>query len=376
MDEASRAADAFVAYASSERFATVQEIFDGARRMLPDVVWDFLDGGASGEETLRANRAAFARWALRPRLMSGAGEPDLTTSFLGIDLSMPVLTAPFGADRLLHPDGQCAVARANVKAGVASVVPEAGSFSWEDVAVAGPAAARIAQMHPTGSVANFTAMLGRAASLGFDAVCLTLDCPTAGWRERNMHNRFDVDLGVVSGNYPHASPADLADTLGQLFVRHEPSWTWDELAERMAGSALPWIAKGVLTGDDASRAVAAGASAVLVSNHGGRQLDAVPAALDQLPEVVAAVGAAVPVALDSGIRRGTDVVKALALGADVVVLGRAAAMALAADGEAGVGRLHELLREEISTILKLLGVARVGDLNATMVTRAATVAAW
>lgn len=367
--------DTFVKFASGEPFATVEEIFDAARATLPPAIWDFVDGGAGGEETLRANRSAFARWSLRPRLMTGVGEPDLSTTFLGIGLAMPVLTSPFGADRLMHPEGQCAVARANAKAGVASIVPEAGSFSWEEVTTAAPAAARIAQLHPMGNVANFATMLSRAVDLGFTALCLTLDCPTAGWRERNMRNRFDVDLDMVSGNYPHASPADLADTLGQLFVRHEPVWTWDELAERMSSCALPWIAKGVLTGHDAVRAVRAGAAAVLVSNHGGRQLDAVPAALDALGEVVAAVAGTVPVALDSGIRRGGDVVKALALGADVVVLGRAAAMALAAAGEDGVSRLHDLLREEISTTVKLLGASGVDDIDASMITPAAPSAA-
>ncbi|MBL7518997.1 alpha-hydroxy-acid oxidizing protein, partial [Frankia sp. CNm7] len=258
---ADKGADPFVSFTSSDRFATVGEIFEAARRALPPPVWDFLDGGSGGEQTLRANLSSFERWSVLPRLMTGAGEPDLTRTFLGIELSMPVLTSPFGADRLLHRDGQLAVARANAKAGVASIVPEAGSYSWEEVATAAPGAARIAQLHPMGNPANFAAMLRRAADIGFSAVCLTLDCPTAGWRERNMRNRFDVDVDVVSGNYPHAGPADLAGTLGQLFVRREPIWTWDELAERMADSPLPWLAKGVLTGADAVAAARAGAPA-------------------------------------------------------------------------------------------------------------------
>ncbi|MDT3444642.1 alpha-hydroxy acid oxidase [Pseudofrankia sp. BMG5.37] len=363
--------DPFVSFTSSDRFATVGEIYEAARRALPPPVWDFLDGGSGGEQTLRANLSSFERWSVLPRLMTGAGEPDLARSFLGIELSMPVMTSPFGADRLLHRDGHLAVARANAKAGVASIVPEAGSYSWEEVTMAAPGAARIAQLHPMGNPANFAAMLRRAADLGFSALCLTLDCPTAGWRERNMRNRFDVDVDVVSGNYPHAGPADLADTLGQLFVRREPIWTWDELAGRMAGSPLPWLAKGILTGADAVAAARAGAAGILVSNHGGRQLDAVPAALDQLPEIVAALGGRVPVALDSGVRRGGDVVKALALGADVVVIGRAAAMALAAGGEEGVGRLLELFREEISTTVKLLGATGVDGLTSEMITSAA-----
>nr|MDT0663819.1 alpha-hydroxy acid oxidase [Micromonospora sp. DSM 115978] len=165
--------DPFVAFSTTGKFATVDEIYDEARRVLPRQVWDFLDGGAGAEQTLRANRASFERWSLRPRLMSGAGEPDLSTTFLGIPLSVPLLTAPFGADRLLHEAGQCAVARANARMGTASVVPEAGSYSWEDVRASAPAAARIAQLHPMGNLANFRAMLRRAVDLGFDAMCLT-----------------------------------------------------------------------------------------------------------------------------------------------------------------------------------------------------------
>lgn len=361
----------FVGFTSGERFATVGELYDEAHSVLAAPVWDFLDGGAGGEETLAANGSGFARWSLRPRLMTGAGEPDLTARILGIDLTMPILTGPFGADRLFHPEGQCAVARANAKAGTASIVPEAGSFSWEEVAAAGLPAARVAQLHPMGDVRRFSASLRRAAEIGFDALCLTLDCPTAGWRERNMRNRFDLDMEVVAGNYPAASPAELADTLGQLFVRHEPTWTWAQLADLMAASPLPWIAKGILTGHDAAAAVASGAGAVLVSNHGGRQLDAVPAAIDVLPEVVEVIAGAVPILLDSGVRRGTDVAKALALGADAVVLGRAAAMALAADGESGVSRLLELIREELSTTVKLLGASGAAGLGPQHVTAAA-----
>jgi isopentenyl diphosphate isomerase/L-lactate dehydrogenase-like FMN-dependent dehydrogenase len=350
-------------YGASERFATLAEIIAACRATLPSDVWDFLDGGAGDEVTLRANRRAFDRWSFRPRVMSGRERPSTATTFLGIPLEVPLLTAPFGADGLFHPDGQLAVARADAAEGVAAIVPEAGTHPLERVAAAAPAAARIAQLHPMGPPGNFSAMLRRIEDAGYQAVCLTVDCPTGGWRERNLRNRFDPDPAVITGNYPADGPVTPEDVFGQLFTRDARVWSWDELAEAMTRTSLPWIAKGILTAEDATAAVRAGASAVLVSNHGGRQLDGAPAALDQLPEVVEAIGGRAQVALDSGVRRGSDVVKALALGADVVILGRLIAYGLAADGEAGVRRVLRLLRAEIETVLTLLGRGGVPDLG-------------
>ncbi|TNC25119.1 alpha-hydroxy acid oxidase [Amycolatopsis alkalitolerans] len=356
-------------YGSGERFATLDEIVDAARETLPADVWDFLAGGAGDESTLRANREAFGRWTFVPRVMSGADVPSTRTSFLGVDLSMPVLTAPFGADALFHPEGQRAVARANEAEGVASIVPEAGSHSLEEVRAAAPAAAMIAQLHPMGPEDNFRAMIARAAECGYHALCVTVDCPTGGWRERNLRNRFAPDPAIITGNYRAAGSPEPQAVFGQLFDRTEPVWSWDRLAGALADSPLPWLAKGILTGADAESAVAAGAAGILVSNHGGRQLDGAPAALDQLPEVVRAVAGRARVALDSGIRRGADVAKALALGADVVVIGRLAAHGLAAAGEAGVRRVHQLIRAELGTVLTLLGRGGVRELDESAVRR-------
>jgi isopentenyl diphosphate isomerase/L-lactate dehydrogenase-like FMN-dependent dehydrogenase len=356
-------------YGSAERFATLGEIVAACRESLPPEVWDFLDGGAGDEATLRANRAAFERVGFVPRVMSGLGLPATRTSFLGIELSMPVLTAPFGADALFHPEGQKAVARANAAEGVASIVPEAGSHSLEDVAAAAPAAAAIAQLHPMGPPENFRAMVTRAVEHGYRAVCVTVDCPTGGWRERNLRNRFAPDPEVITGNYRAPGAPEPEEVFGQLFDRTEAVWTWQRLAELLADCPVPWIAKGILTGADAEAAGNAGAAAVVVSNHGGRQLDGVPASFHQLPEVVDAVGGRIQIALDSGVRRGSDVVKALALGADVVLIGRLAAYGLGAAGEAGVRRVHQLLRAEIGTVLTLLGRGGVDTVDATSVRR-------
>jgi isopentenyl diphosphate isomerase/L-lactate dehydrogenase-like FMN-dependent dehydrogenase len=349
----------------SEFAATLPEIIEAARGSLPEDVLTFLESGAGEERSLRDNRAAFHRWSFVPRVMTGRTAPDLSTSFLGIPLAMPVLTSPFGADGLFHPQGQCAVARANAAEGVASIVPEVGTYSYEAVAEAAPEAARIAQLHPTGEPRKFVEMLRRIENAGYGAICVTVDFPTPGWRERNLRNRFSLNNDVMSGNYPPDGPTSPDTAVGRSFRNPGAAWTWAQLGDLMNQTSLPWIAKGVLTDADARAAVEAGADAVLVSNHGGRQLDGVPAALTQLLEVVPAVAGRAQVALDSGIRRGSDIVTALALGADVAVIGRLAAYGLAADGESGVRRVHQLLRAEMVTVLTLLGAGDVAELGAS-----------
>jgi 4-hydroxymandelate oxidase len=332
-------------YDLAERFATVSEIYDAAPARLDSADWDFLAGGCGEELTLADNRRAFARWQFRPRLLTGMSQPGTATSFLGLPLASPVVTAPFGADRLFDTEGHLAVARANARFGNWSIVPESGSFSLEAVAEAAPGAARMFQLHPMGADRDVLTMIRRAEDAGYSALCLTCDCPAGGWRERNRRNRYRLDRSVIAGN-------------GIDYLRQsapQPHWTWKRVAEVFSQTALPFMAKGVLTAEQAREAVDAGARALLVSNHGGRQLDSTPASLDQLPEVAAEVGDSTQIALDGGVRRGSDVVKALALGADIVVIGRPAAMALAAAGEDGVFRLHQLIQEEMVNVLTLLG---------------------
>ena len=351
-------------------FETTADVFAIARERLSSAVWDFLEGGAGDEVTLRSNRKEFDAWQFRQRVMSGLPSPTTQTSFLGMPLSMPVLTAPFGADGLFDPEGQRAVARANRAEGIISIVPEAGTYSLEQVADAAPEAARIAQLHPMGPRDNFRRMLRRIEDAGYGAICLTVDCPTGGWRERNLRNRFDIETRVVSGNYPDLGNEELSDVFGQLFDRNDAGvWSWADLSEAMSETELPWIAKGILSGEDALAAVKAGASALVVSNHGGRQLDGAPAALAALPEVRAAVGPDLAILLDSGVRRGADVVKAVALGANAVVIGRLAAAALVAGGEHGLRRVLRLLRDEQTTVLTLLGRGSIADLTPEAVSR-------
>ena len=342
------------------RFVTIGEIREAAKSTLDSRTWDFLEGGSGDEVTLADNRAAFASWKFRPRLLTGMADPTTSTTFLGMSLSLPVLSAPFGADRLFDPEGHRAVARANQRFGTWSIVPEAGSFSLEAVAEAAPEAARMFQLHPMGTDADVLRIARRAADAGYSALCLTCDCPTGGWRERNRRNRFGPAHEIVTGNYA-APGAQFTDH----FLQPQRQWTWQRVADVLSRADLPFMAKGILTAEEARAAVSAGAGAVLVSNHGGRQLDGTPASLDQLPEIVAEVGGEVDIALDSGVRRGSDIVKALALGADVVVLGRPVAMALTASGEDGVFRLLELLREEMINVMTLVGRPDVVSLDAT-----------
>lgn len=344
-------------------FATLDDVYAAARARLKPEVWEYLDGGAGQNETLADNRQAFARWRFRPRVLTGMGEPSTATTFLGVELALPLLTAPFGSDALFAPEGHRAVARANARLGIASIVPEAASFSMEEVAAAAPAAARFVQLHPAGPAGNFVSMLHRAEDAGYAAVCITADCPTAGWREHLLRSGFMPDASVIAGNYRDKEGVSPWDIFGHLVPRGEAPWSWRKLAELCARSRLPFFVKGILTAEDAVLAKESGAAGVIVSNHGGRQLDGSPASLDQLPEIREAVGAGLAVALDGGVRRATDVLKALALGADVAVLGRAAAMGLAAAGEAGVVRVLELFRDELRTSMTLAGCPDIAALG-------------
>jgi len=350
-------------YPRDGQFLTLEEIHAAALKHLPPDVAVYLESGSGTEQTLRANRDAFGRWVIRPRPMSGVNDPKTNTEFLGIPLSVPVLTAPFGGDALFSRDGHLAVARANAACGTASIVPEVGSFSYEEVAAAAPAGARIGQLHPYES---FHPVARRIKNAGYDALCVTVDCPVMGWRARNKMNRFHPDPAVWSGNVTHDGEPNVASTFGGGDI---PAWTWDQLAEAAAGPGLPWIAKGILTASSAVEAVKAGASAILVSNHGGRQLDPSPASLDALPEIAGAVGGQVPLLLDSGVRTGADVFLALALGATAVVIGRLAAYGLAAAGEHGVRRTIELLTAELRTLMILAGVPDIASLTPDVLAR-------
>ena len=340
---------------SPVRLRTLREIERVALLHMDPVITEFLQGGSGAELTLERNRSDFDRIRFVPRVMSGCPYPSTSTTVAGIDLRIPVMTAPFGAEGYFHADGHLAVARANERFGVVSVVPEAGTYSAEQVAEASPKAAAFGQLHPMGSEQNFRSMVQRYVDAGYRGLVLTLDCPTPGWREHNLLNDFNIDNRVVGGNYPPGAEIDMERALGQLYEQTETIWSWDKLRGLLVDCPLPWLAKGIVTGPDADAALEAGAAGVVVSNHGGRQLDGVRSSIAALEPVVSAVAGRGVVLLDSGIRRGSDVVKAIALGADAVLIGRLSAYGIAAAGEEGAYQVLDLLRQEIETVLVLLG---------------------
>lgn len=344
---------------------TLGQLAEAARRNVSESAWNYLMGGAGAERTLRRNARAYDHWDLIPRFLTGAEPPTSAARVLGFDVSLPVLTAPFGADGMLHPDGQMAVAQACQDVGTVAVIPASSPFTFEEVAGAAPGAAKVAQVHAAGSARAFRGLVRRIADCGYRMLCVTVDTPTRGWRERVRGAPILRDPQLRNANYS-AEPGGFLD---QLHGQTVPTWRWEQLAEACSATSLPFCVKGVLAPADAVLAAEAGACAVIVSNHGGRQLDGVVTVADVLPDITAAVGDRLEIVVDSGIRRGTDVVKALCLGASGVLVGRLAGVALAAGGREGVAGMLRLLQDEVINILSQLGCSRPDALDASLVRR-------
>jgi isopentenyl diphosphate isomerase/L-lactate dehydrogenase-like FMN-dependent dehydrogenase len=335
------------------RYVTVDDYRPVAQAAVAPDVWEYYEGGAGDEWTLAENRRAFDRWMLRPRFLRAAGSPDTSTTVLGTSLSFPVLVAPWAYQRMAHPDGELATARAAASAGTAMVVSSTTVSYLEEVAEAG-GGPKWWQLYVAVDRAFTAAMLERVVDAGFEAICWTVDFVVNGLRHRDTRSGFVMPLGLADSDY-----------------LYDPMLTWDDLAWiRDRAPGLPIAVKGLLTAEDAELAVQAGADAIVVSNHGGRQLDRSPAALDALPEVVAQVSGRVPVLMDGGVRRGTDVVTALALGAAAVLVGRPTIWGLAAEGEAGVAGVLGILRSEIENAMALAGCRSVAEIGRALVTPA------
>src|SRR5437762_3214209 len=329
--------------------------------------FDYIAGGAGGESTMRANRDAFARWRLRPAMLAGNQHRDLRVSLLGTASPAPFLLAPVGVLSAAHADGDLAVARAAAAAGVPWVVSTAASTSMETIAEAMGAAPRWYQLYWANDRDVVASFVHRAEAAGYAAIVLTLDTLQLGWRVRDLRNRylpfiagegigqftsdpvFRSRLSVSPENDPRGAGAAMVAMFSNLGLR------WDDLAWLRERTRLPLLAKGVLRADDVRRVLDAGFQGVIVSNHGGRQVDGAVAALDALVEVRDALGEDAVVLMDSGIRRGADVIKALALGANAVLLGRPYVYGLAVAGEAGVERVMRNLTAEIDLTLALAG---------------------
>jgi 4-hydroxymandelate oxidase len=319
----------------------VADYVEAARERVRPEVWCYFEGGAMDEVSLRANVAAYGRWRLRPRMLVDVSEIRLETTLLGTPVALPLGVAPFAMQRLLVPDGECATARAAAAANALMVVSTLTTSSHAAICAAadGP---RWLQLYVLRDRQRTLDHVAEAREAGYSAVVLTVDLPYVGRRER------DLRLG-----FPNPPP-DLELPYATLFET-TPALTWRDLEWIRDETALPLVVKGILTREDAALAVEHGADAVWVSNHGGRQLDGVAAGLDALPEVVEAVSARCEVYVDGGIRRGTDVIKALALGARAAFAGRAFASGLAVDGERGVAHVLSILRDELELGLGLLG---------------------
>jgi isopentenyl diphosphate isomerase/L-lactate dehydrogenase-like FMN-dependent dehydrogenase len=331
--------------------------------------WAYLAGGSGDEWTLRENRAAFERWTFRPRVLRDVSGISTTTTVLGRRIEVPVVVAPVAYQQLYDPDGECATARGASAAGTGLAVSTFSTRSHEEIASAAPGLLQWCQLYVFQDRGFTREHLAGAAAAGCSAVVLTVDTPRLSQRERDLRVGFEVppDLPLP---YARAAIGEEAQNPADQFALLDASVSWRDLEWIAGESRLPVVLKGVVTAEDAALALEHGAAAVVVSNHGGRQLDGVPATLDSLPEVVEAVAGQVEVYLDGGIRRGTDVAKALALGARAVLAGRAPVFGLAAAGQEGVRRVLEILREELALTLSLLGCTAPDELTPAHVGRA------
>ncbi|QOV41315.1 alpha-hydroxy-acid oxidizing protein [Streptomyces ferrugineus] len=348
---------------------TVHDFETAARAKLDPVHADFIAGGARDEITVRANEAAFGRLQLLPRVLRGSAVRELDIALLGSRASMPILLSPTAFHKLVDPEGELATARAAAAAGAIMIVSMASTVAVGDIADAVRAMGADAQLwfqlyiQPDREITE--TLIRRATDAGCSALVVTVDSPVLGAGERNRRNGFhDLPPGLRCENL-----VDLRDgERGHVRqIAMSPELNWQHIDWLRRTTSLPIVLKGVLHPEDARLAVRHGVDGLLLSNHGGRQLDTVPATLELLPEFVAAVAGRIPVILDGGVRRGTDAVKALALGASAVGIGRPVMWALAEGGEDGVRRLLELLRDELDDTLALCGASRLADLTPELV---------
>ena len=379
---------------ASPHVVNIADLRELAFQRTPPAVFDYLDGGAEGEVTLRENCRVFEDVTFRPRHAVAFADCNLRTRVLGFDLALPFLLAPVGYSRMMHPDGEAGAARAAGNAGTAYILSTISGHKLEDVKAAstGPV---LYQLYLMGGRGAAESTLERARLAGFAALVVTIDTAVSGIRERDYRNgmkelvsggvfdkipflphilshprwliRFLLDGGLPALPnvvIPGKGPMKLIDVAAALA---ESTVTWSDLTWIRKVWQGPIVVKGVLTAEDARRAVDEGAAAIVVSNHGGRQLDCVPSSLRVLPQIVKAINGQTEILMDGGIRRGSDIIKALCLGARAVLCGRAYAYGLAAAGEAGVNRAIEILRADLDRTMRLLGCASIAELDRSYV---------
>jgi isopentenyl diphosphate isomerase/L-lactate dehydrogenase-like FMN-dependent dehydrogenase len=330
----------------------------------------YFAGGAGDELTLRENIEAWRRWRFRPRVLTGAAEASTEIELLGAPLSMPILVAPVAYQRLVDQEGEVGMARAAADASTVMCLSTLATTRPSELAAAVPAGRRWFQLYCFRDGAVTRAMIDEAVESGFEAIVVTVDAPPAGNRERDHRTGFEIPAGLGVPSVAAAIGGERAVTIEETFRLMNPALGWADLEDLAAECRLPVLVKGLLTPEDAELAVAHGAAGVVVSNHGGRQLDRSLATGDALSEVVDAVGGRVAVLVDGGIRRGVDVATALALGADAVLVGRPALWGLAVAGAEGAGRVLQLLRHELELTLALCGCGSPAELGRAHLRRA------
>jgi 4-hydroxymandelate oxidase len=364
--------DTKLAHLAEQRAEPLNDVFNLrdfeqlARRSMASAAFDYYAGGAGDEIGLRDNVASFQRWRLRPRVLVDVSSIDISTEILGTRVAMPVGLAPTALQRLAHPDGEVATARAAAATSVLFCLSTLGSRTIEDVAeAAGKPLWFQLYVHKDRGVSR--SLIERAEAAGFDALVVTVDLPVVGYRERDLRNHFAIAPElygnlVVAGN----EDRELHELVQSLSDR---ALTWDDLAWIRDTTSLPVVIKGILTPEDAALAAEHEVDAIMVSNHGARQLDRTVLATDVLEDVVEAVDGRLEVFMDGGVRRGTDVVTALALGARAVFIGRPYLFALAAAGQRGVERAVDLMAAEIENAMALLGAPDVAAITRANVAR-------
>lgn len=339
--------------------------------------YGYVRSGAGGEQTLRNNRAAFEKYSIIPRFLNNVANIDTTIELFGKTYPTPLLFAPVGMNKMAHEDGELAVVRAANHLEIPYIQSTVSSYALEDVAQAAPNATKWFQLYWSTNEEIAYSMVARAEAAGFEAIVLTVDTVMLGWREEDVRNQFSpLKLGYARGNYVNdpVFMASLPDDSFESYVQgvlqnvFHPTLNWENVRELKRHTKLPILLKGILHPEDAQLAVDNGIDGIIVSNHGGRQLDGVIGSLDALPAIVEVVDGQVPVILDSGVYRGMDALKALALGADAVAIGRPFVYGLALDGQQGVEKVMTNLYDELKVSIALAGATSVKDLrNVTLV---------
>lgn len=346
-------------------FSTLADLEAAASRTVAPAIWAYIQGGAGEEWALRCNRDAFRRRTLRPRGLNGRSSVRLSARILGSAVKAPFFPAPMAYQGSIHPDGELATARATAAAGLLGVYSTLSTRSLEEIAGASGTSPRWFQLYLQPEFDRSAELARRAEQAGYSAVVLTIDAPILAVRDRQTQHGFAIDATLPLGNGPGVvPPSRAAQPAGEGYMlRDDAAASWEVLDRLRSVTSLPIVVKGVLSAPDARLAVEHGARGILVSNHGGRQLDAAPASLEALPEVVQAVGHHAEVYLDGGVRRASDVLTALAMGARAVGIGRPVLWALACGGAEGVRRLYELLTQELVTLMALLGRGDLAEVD-------------